>query len=170
MEIGFLTPLAGIAMLTLGRRLFWFFVACMGFWLGYSWAQPLGAVPSEIPVLLIALVAGAIGGLVAVFFQKVAIGLAGFGAGGQLALMFVSLFHLFPQGLIWLVFLAGGLLGAVFLYMLFDWGLIVLSSLIGAFLVIEPLPWNPGARIVVFFLLAVGGMVFQTWLFVKKTR
>ena len=170
MNIGFLAPLVGLIMLALGRRLFWLFVACTGFWLGYTWAQPFGAIPSNISLLFIALVAGAFGCLLAIFFQKVAIGLAGFAAGGQVAMMLISLFHLMPERLIWLSFLAGGVLGAVFLYMLFDWGLIVLSSLIGAFLIIENLPWNPASRMLLFFLLAVGGMAFQTWLFVPKNR
>lgn len=170
MNIGFFTPLVGLAMLALGRRLFWLFVACTGFWLGYTWAQPFGAVPSNISMLLVALMAGVFGCLLAIFFQKVAIGLAGFAAGGQVAMMLIGLFHLLPERLIWLVFLAGGVLGAVFLYMLFDWGLIVLSSLIGAFLIVDNLFWNPAGRMLVFSLLAVGGMAFQTWLFVPKKR
>ena len=37
----------------------------------------------------------------------------------------------------WLVFIGGGILGALLLATLFDWGLILLSSLVGANLVLS---------------------------------
>jgi hypothetical protein len=74
----------GIALLTLGRKLFWLFVGVAGFVLGFGLAtQFLRGQPDWI-VLVIALVAGLVGVLLALFLQRLAVGVAGFIAGGYI--------------------------------------------------------------------------------------
>ena len=70
------------------------------------------------------------------------VALAGFAIGGQLAASLFdgaggSLANGVPAA--WLPYLIGGIIGAVLVLLVFDWALIVLSSLLGASLVTQPL-------------------------------
>ena len=77
--------LIGIAILFFGRRLFWLCVAAVGFAVGVEIAPLLVNGPSSLLALVIALVFGVLGALLALFLQKVAIAVLGFLAGGKLA-------------------------------------------------------------------------------------
>src|SRR5580692_6917393 len=76
-----LTPIAaivvGILLLFLGRKLFWLFVAAIGFVVGAEVAATMFPHQSEW-VLIFGVVLGLIGALVAILVQKVAIGVGGF--------------------------------------------------------------------------------------------
>lgn len=125
--------LIGLILLLAGRRLFWLFVALIGFTTGMYLAREHLAVESNSLVLVIALVAGILGAILSVLVQKLAIGLAGFAAGAFAGSVFVKTFHLEPYT--WAGLAVGGVLGMVFLITVFDWALIGLSSVVGAALV-----------------------------------
>lgn len=132
--------LVGLALLILGRRLFWFFVGAIGF-IGASDAATtyLGGLPGW-QTLIISIAAGILGILLAIFFQKLAIVVVGFYAGGYLAISLLSMFHVaLPGNLPWVPFVIGGILGAILLYLIFDWTLIVLSSFAGAAFIAQTL-------------------------------
>ncbi|MBN1452391.1 MAG: hypothetical protein JW963_15355 [Anaerolineales bacterium] len=100
--------------------------------------------------------------LLAVFLQRFAIGLAGFLAGGYLALQFlVPLFHLQHGWLPWLVFVIGGIIGVILVGVFLDWALIALSTLAGAALVTEALNLSGGLGLVVFIVLIALGLSYQ---------
>ncbi len=63
--------LLGIVLLLLGRRLFWFFVGVAGFLVGMNIAEQFVVGPPGTN-LLIAIVAGILGAVIAIFLQKVA--------------------------------------------------------------------------------------------------
>jgi len=133
--------LLGVLLLFLGRRIFWFFVASAGFVAGINLAEQYVAGP-EGTKLIIAIVAGIVAAVIAVFLQKAAMALAGFIIGGYITVELMRQFALIPrayagaQGIsVSIPFLIGGIIGAVLLYVLFNWALIVLSSLSGAALI-----------------------------------
>src|SRR5688572_12852501 len=81
--------LFGLALLVAGRRLYWLFVAAVGFGIGTVLPQAFfrpeglaGATDGREWGLLIALLGGIVGALLAIFFQKLAVALAGAAAGG----------------------------------------------------------------------------------------
>ena len=76
--------LIGIGMLLLGRKLFWVFVAGVGFITAATWASRVFVIESDFIILLIALVAGLIGALIAMFVRWLGIGIAGFLGGGYI--------------------------------------------------------------------------------------
>jgi hypothetical protein len=126
----------GAVLLTLGRKLFWLFVAGVGFAVG-MFVTPLLLPDSPQGVTLAVAVALAVlGAVLAITLQKIAIGLVGFIAGGLIALWLLGLLALDLGAMQWLVFIGGGILGALLLATLFDWGLILLSSLVGANLLV----------------------------------
>jgi hypothetical protein len=130
------TYIVGVAVLILGRRLFWIFVAAVGFAAGLILAPQF--LPAESPqwlLLAIAIVVGILGAVLAVLLQKIAVGVAGFIAGGYLALWLVSFLNLNLgdfQAFTWAIFVVGGIIGAVLLAAVFDIALIVLSAGAGA--------------------------------------
>jgi hypothetical protein len=70
--------LEGICLLTLGRKLFWLFVALIGFEAGTYIAARVFTQQPEWVVLVFAIVVGIIGALLAIFLQTVVIAGAGF--------------------------------------------------------------------------------------------
>jgi hypothetical protein len=111
---------------------------------------------------------GVIGAFVAVFFQKIAIGVAGFGAGGYIAVNLLSLVGFQIGQVIWLPYLLGGIIGALLLYLIFDWALIVVSSFAGASMIIQAVNINPGMKLGLYFILVITGGIIQTALFIKS--
>ncbi|HEX9675154.1 MAG TPA: DUF4203 domain-containing protein [Anaerolineales bacterium] len=151
----------GLLLLALGKRLFWLFVAAVGFVatlaVGTQFFQP----QSELTLFVIAVVAGFVGALLAVFAQKLAVGIAGFLAGGYLAIGLLGLFNLELGTQWWQPFVFGGILGALISYPLFDWALIVLSALTGAVLIVQALEIGTGWALPLTVLVALVGVTIQ---------
>lgn len=83
----------GIIVLTLGRNLFWLFVGCIGFAVGFNYAPYLWNLQSGLLLIGLAAFTGIIGAVLAVFFQKIMVGLAGFAGGGYIALNLINLLY-----------------------------------------------------------------------------
>ena len=157
-----LAVLIGLALLFFGRKLFWLFVGGAGFAAGMAVATNLfqGQRQSDWLILVIAVVAGLIGALLSVLLQRLAIGLAGFFAGGYALLNLAT--KLGREDWAWIAFVVGGVLGALLVMVLFDWALIVLSSLTGALLVVDSLRLEPSLGLVMFVVLLIAGLVAQS--------
>src|SRR5881296_4631690 len=131
-SVAIIGALIGVVVLFFGRKLFWLCVAAVGFAGGVEIAPHLVHEPSPLLALAIALVLGLIGALLALFLQKVAIAVLGFLAGGKLAGAIAAAFLIHYGQHSTIIFLAAGIIGAILLLVLFDWALIIVSSLIGA--------------------------------------
>jgi len=154
--------IGGALLLTLGRKIFWFFVALTGFYLGLQFAnQYLNITPAWLG-FLIAIIAGLIGAVLAYFFQKALIGIAGFLAGALLAGQLLNILAIPMHGLQWLVILIGGIIGIVLMIVFFDWALIILSSLIGAILIVQGFSLAGVLALIVGLILFVAGVIFQS--------
>jgi hypothetical protein len=82
----FLEMIGGIALLIMGRRLYWLFVGLIGFVVGALLSQQFFSAQPEWMSVLVALGFGVAGALLAVFLQGIAIAAAGFIAGVRLDL------------------------------------------------------------------------------------
>ena len=127
----------GAALLLLGRRLYWLFVAAAGFMLGLLIADQLIGTQDQTLQLVIGLGLGLLGAVLANVFQRTIIGLAGFvlAAGGTLVLLPLLGINVGDYG--WLVALVAGIVGMVLVQVVFDWALIVLSAYAGANLLVS---------------------------------
>src|SRR5213079_690744 len=105
----------GVMILFFGRKLFWLCVAAVGFAVGVQIAPLLVNEPSSLLALVIALVFGVLGALLALFVQKVAIAVLGFIAGGKLATAIASAFFVQYAQYSTIVFVMGGVIGAILL-------------------------------------------------------
>jgi hypothetical protein len=153
--------LIGAVVLFFGRKLFWLCVAAIGFAAGVELAPRLVHEPSALLSLTIALLLGVIGALLAVFLQKIAIGVLGFLAGGKLAGAIAAAFFVHYAQHSTIIFVVGGIIGAILLLALFDWALIVVSSLIGAHLIQSAIVLPASGSTIVFIGLAVIGILVQ---------
>jgi hypothetical protein len=131
--------LLGLILLVLGRKLFWLLVGAVGFIVGMNLAQLFATEQPAWAILLIALLGGLVGSVLAVFLQRIMVAVAGFLAAGYVLTQLMAYFQVELGGIAWLVFLLGGALGAVLASATFDWALVILSSLTGAALFVEGL-------------------------------
>ena len=153
--------IGGALLLALGRKIFWLFVAATGFYAGLELATRYLNIHPESTALLIALAVGLLGALLAYFFQRLVIGAAGFLAGAFIASRLVSYLGTQVRGWEWLVLLIGGFIGISLMYAIFEWALIILSSLAGAVLIVDGLKLASLVGILVGLFLFILGLVFQ---------
>jgi hypothetical protein len=158
-----LRVLIGLALLLLGRKLFWFFVGAIGFIVAMELTLRLFPESASLVAIVAGLVAGVIGALLAIFVQHVAVGLAGLLAGGAIILNLVDLFGLGDTMLLtWALVVVGAIVGLALALALLDWALIVLSSLAGASVLIQAVDLGPVPALAVLVLAAAIGILVQS--------
>lgn len=162
--------LLGVSVLFLGRRLFWLFVAAVGFVAGALLAGLLFRGASDLAILVVAAAFGVLGALSAILLQRLAIAVSGFIAGGYISVIAMQHWGWKSDAHVWVPFIAGGILGALLLSMIFDPALIVLSSVIGSVMVVQPLALSPVHSGLFFIMLAAAGIVVQTVLLKGNRR
>ncbi|MCI0537548.1 MAG: TMEM198/TM7SF3 family protein [Verrucomicrobiales bacterium] len=155
-----LTLIVALILLCFGRRLFWFFVGAAGFVAGLVIGQELLPGQPEWIGLLVAIVAGLVGALLALFLQKLAIALAGFLFGAYLLMNLAA--GVGNEAMAWPAFLIGGIVGAILVLVVFDWALILLSSLAGATLLVDSLGLARDAQAVLLVALVISGVLMQS--------
>jgi hypothetical protein len=157
--------LVGLFLLVLGRRLYWLFVAAIGFLYGLELAPRLLPQQSETVVVIIALGLALVGALVAVVGTKLVLGATGFVAGGGIAMLLLQNLRIDSGMVATGVYLIAGLIGAVLFLLLFDTALIVLSSLAGSSLIVlsaeRLLEVSPIVGTALVIVLAAVGILIQ---------
>ena len=170
MAVPILRIVIGAALLLLGRKLYWLFVAGVGFVVATELVTRFSGIESLALLILIALAAGVVGALLAVWLQRAAIGLAGFFAGGYAVLALLDLARVQVPVLIWVLALVGAVMGVVVTLVVFDWGLIALSSLAGAGTIVQALDLTRPMTVVAFLVLLAIGMAVQASLLAQEGR
>jgi uncharacterized protein DUF4203 len=161
LSVPIISVIVGVAILLFGRKLFWLFVAALGFAVGLEIAAYFMKEPPQWMMLLVALGCGVIGALLAILLQKLAIAIAGFVAGGRIAWALAAAFFVDHAHYRGLTFVIGGILGALLLLALFDWVLILLSSIEGAHLIGNGITLPEKGAMILFIALAVIGVLVQ---------
>ncbi|MDJ0835857.1 MAG: hypothetical protein QNK37_05025 [Acidobacteriota bacterium] len=162
--------LIALALVMAGRRLYWVFLACVGFAAGFTLATEVFANATDMEIIIVGLVLGLMGLFVALFLQKAAIGVGGFLGGSYITLAMMDLVGVPTAGLNLLIPLLGGLVGIILLVMLFDAALVLLSSIAGAALLVQVTTLNPPYDTLLFLVIAIFGMMFQFRLIGKSPR
>lgn len=159
----------GAALLLFGRKLFWLFVAVMGFLLGMQFGSQVITGLEPWAVLAVSILIGIIGAVLAIILQKVAVILAGGAAGGLWAMNLATISGLGSSASL-MAFVVAGLLAAILVAMLFEWALIILSSLTGASLIVQALPLAISAQMIVWIILLAIGIAVQAQLRARRTE
>jgi hypothetical protein len=166
---GLISVLLGIALLVAGRRLFWLFVAALGFITGLQLAS-LFPQMSQTTGLLIGLFLGVAFALLAIFLQRIAVGIAGFLAGGFILTTLATRLGMGSDMLPWALYIIGGIIGVILVMVLFDWALIVFSSTAGAALILNSVSLQTTAGGLIFFLLVLTGIIIQGFVVQRVIR
>jgi hypothetical protein len=153
--------IVGGLLLALGRKLYWLFVAAVGFAVGLALAGRLFQGSPEWVMILAGLLLGLLGALLAKFFQKLALGIAGFAAGAWIVQALLSKSEGSSTPLILGLALVGGIIGAVLVTAAFDWALIFLSAAAGSLLIAQSLPIEGLGNWFVILVLFILGIFLQ---------
>ncbi len=155
-----LSFILGFTLLLFGRRLVWVCVGGIGFMAGMALAAKLFQGEAESLRVMVGLGCGILGAILAFFLQRIAVGFIGFVTGGYLAYLLAG--HIGSGPGPWLAALIGGIVGAVLLVMVFDWALVILSSLAGAAFLLQALHPRESLEVPVFLALSVIGVAIQS--------
>ena len=170
LSVPIISVIVGAAILLFGRKLFWLFVAALGFAVGIEIATYFMKEPPTWLTLAVAVGCGVVGALLALLLQKFAIALAGFIAGGRVAWALAAAFfaeHAHYRGI---TFVIGGIIGALLLLALFDWVLILLSSVEGAHLITNGIVLPEKGELILFIALAIIGVIVQASMLRRSRR
>jgi hypothetical protein len=153
--------IVGAVLLVAGRKLFWLLVGAIGFAIGVMLATRFFN-GNELTMILAGLVLGLIFALLAVFLESIAIGIAGFLGGGYVLLTIAGMLGLDRGGIwSWVIYAIGGILGILLVAMLFKWALIIISSLVGASLVVTAFGMSAAAAGLIYLGLVIAGILIQ---------
>jgi len=167
----FIHILVGAGLLLAGRRLFWLFVGGAGFLAGFALAQEYLPQQSENMQLLLAVGLGLAGAALAYLAQKVALSIGGFLAGGFLGVTLVRDLLGTTEPVPEALFLVAGVAGLILVHVVFDWALVLLSSVAGAYVISQLFAPSDTAHLVfVAVLSAVGVAVQKGWLDPRKKK
>ena len=159
--------LVGICLLIFGRQLFWLAVVAVGFYTGWKFSQEFLGEQSPVIVWAISLLFGLASGLLAKLVQKVAFAAAGFAVGGYFISNTLREWEIVGTQHEWLVFLIGGAVGALLVASFFEVGLMAVSALLGAGLLVEQLGLALELKTAALLTLAIAGFLVQAGLLRK---
>ena len=157
--------LIGVVALLFGRRVFWLFVALVGFLVGFFFGQRLLPDAGQLVHLLVGLGAGLVGVLFSQLAPDLIAAILGFLVGGIFLGYLVGLLTPLNGVFWWIVFIAGGLLGILAAVKAFDLALVILSALSGASALTHVgqslLKYEETVNLIILLVLAAVGIVFQ---------
>lgn len=157
-----LSLLVAALLLFFGQRLYWLFVAAVGFLVGMDLAAKTMANQPAWLIVGVAILAGCLGAVLAIFFQRLAIAVAGFMAGGYLAQAVAPNLDstISAQGSV-VIFIMGGVVAAIIALVFLDRALIGISAVLGAAMIAKSLVADPLWRTVLFAALFIVGAAVQ---------
>ena len=149
----------GGILLFFGRRLYWFVIASAGFAGGILIGHKV--FPPEPVWLILAapVLIGIIVAILSIFLQKLALRVTGMLAGGFLGYTIAAELIARPWPLVGL--LIGSIIGFWLVMILFDWALIMLSSLSGTALICQQAPLDREPRFILAAVLLLLGIAVQ---------
>ncbi len=163
----------GAVALLFGRRVFWLFVAIVGFLAGFAIGQRLLPGSGSLIHILVGVGLGLVGALLSQAAPNLIAAIIGFLAGGYALSALVGSLAQLSNVVHWVVFIIGGLVGIYLAVKFFDLALVILSALSGAGTLSalggELFSFSGTIQAIVFVVLAVVGIAFQLGV-VKPTR
>ena len=172
-SLGLITALFSIILgaisLFFGRRLYWIFVGVAGFLLGLTLGPSLFMNVNQTWQPLITLLVAVLFAGLSLFLSKAMIAISG--AVGLGVFMFLLTGAYLPDWAVVTMTIIAAIAGLLASWLLFDWGLMLFSSIAGASLLtsgfISIIPRTSGADLLIFLFVFMIGFTFQI---IKWTR
>ena len=149
-------------MLLVGRSAYAAFVGGVGYLVGVYLASVLNIAPAGWNDVILPLLFTIFGALATFAFRRWAARLAGFIAGGYLIIYLPGIFGV-GQGWIpsWILFLVAGMISFLLLTLSFDFSLVILSTLVGATLILRSMSFGNLDNATMFIVLLFFGVIAQ---------
>ncbi len=151
----------GVALLAFGRKGLALFLGAIGFFAGLHVVTRFFENSPAGVLFGVALAGGVIGVFLAFFIQKVAVAVAGLLGGGYIGYLLAAQYGWEQPGFPWITVGICAAVGILLAFFILKWALIVLSSVFGAFLVVNGLEVQAGLGTILFFALLGAGIFFQ---------
>jgi hypothetical protein len=151
----------GFMMLIAGRPVYSVFVGSIGFLVGTYLAGQIKILPVEWNSLFIPSLFATIAVVLTLVFKRWTVRVAGFIAGG---IMIINLPNVFGSASYWTspyLFAAAGIISVILLFFIFDFALIVLSSLMAVTLILSYMRIGNLDQGAMFLILAIFGIATQ---------
>lgn len=154
-----LSVAGGGILLFFGRRLYWFVIAAAGFAAGTLIGHQVFPPDPAWLIIVAPMLIGIIAAILSIFLQKLALRVTGMLAGGFLGYTIAAELIAKPWPLVGL--LIGAIIGFWLVMILFDWALIMLSSLAGTALICQQAPLDREPRFILAAVLVLLGIAVQ---------
>jgi hypothetical protein len=151
----------GAVLLLVGRRLFWLLIATVGFLVAFTLVQRLAPESPQPLHWVLAVGAGLVGALLAIFAQQLAVGAAGMLFGGFATLWVLEHYGIDLGNWEWVALVAGGVVAGVLALAVLETALVVLSAVLGAGLVVGASRLDGLPAVVLFVVLVIVGVSVQ---------
>jgi hypothetical protein len=152
----------GVVLVLFGRRLFWLLLGTLGFLIAFDLVTRFAEDTPPPLVWVLAAGVGLAGAVAAIFLQRIAVGVAGFLFGGYAAVFLIEYYGLELGALEWGAVLTGSVLAAVLAMAVLEETLMVLSSVLGAALLVGISGLDALPAVILFFALLIVGITAQT--------
>ena len=153
--------LLGAVLLVAGRRLFWLLIATLGFLLAFTLVQRLAPDSPEPLHWVLAIGAGLVGAVLAIFAQEFAVGAAGMLFGVYATLWLLGRYAVDLGNWEWVAVLAGGVVAAFLALVVLETALVVLSSILGGALLVGAWGLDAMPAAILFIVLVIVGVAVQ---------
>ena len=151
----------GAVLVVVGRRLFWLLIATLGFLFAFTLVERMAPESAEPLHWVLAVAAGLLGALLAIFAQKLAVGAAGMLFGAYATLWILEHYAVDLGNWEWVALVAGGVVAAVLALAVLETALVVLSSVLGAGLLVGASGLDALPAVVLFVFLVIVGVAVQ---------
>jgi hypothetical protein len=163
-----LTTLIGFAVLVMGRQILWVFIAGLGFVLGLYLSGQIYNFEFGWEAILVSTLIALVGAVLAYSVQRFAAGIAGFGTGWYVSIIVLDYVNINLGSFAIAIPVIVGIITSILLIFYYDWGVIIASSLAGSAIVVSGMSISRTAELVMFFMLAIIGIVIQTIWFLQE--
>tara|TARA_A100001037_G_C15148143_1_gene637446 strand:+ start:328 stop:918 length:591 start_codon:yes stop_codon:yes gene_type:complete len=154
-----LIVLGAAILLLFGRKLYWFVLGATGFIGGFLLGELVFSGEPRWLMLIAPVLVGLVASVLGIFLQKLALRLAGLIVGGGLA--FAITHPLLENPWPPVALILGSLLGFWLVIIWFDWALILLSSFLGAYVIVAEIPVSREPRLLMAGVLVILGVAAQ---------
>jgi len=151
----------GVALLAFERKGLPLFLTAFGALAGMTAAHIYFPAASSGLMITAIVIGGLIGALAAFFVQKVAVFLAGILGGGFVGYLLAQQMGWLQNGFPWIPVIVCAIVGLFVAHFILKWALIVLSSVVGAYLLVNLLHLSPSVSALLTIGAAVAGIWFQ---------
>ncbi|MEE2778106.1 MAG: DUF4203 domain-containing protein [Acidobacteriota bacterium] len=151
----------GVVLILFGRKLFWLLLGTLGFLIAFRLVTQFADDTPELMVWVLAGGVGVAGAVAAIFLQRIAAGVAGLLFGGYAVMWLLDFYAVGLGNIEWLIVLVGAVVAAALAVAVLEETLMVLSSILGAALLVAVSGLDAVAGAIFFVALVIVGITAQ---------